>query len=130
MPPPTTSPDQNPTAARLIAERAAAAARVETRRAELEGVAGVAMTEGRDDEHDPDGATVAFEQSLAAGLLAQAVAYLTEVDVALERLSAGLHGVCERCGQPIPEARLEARPTARCCVSCATGRRALFPGLD
>jgi len=120
-----------PTAAQLIAERAEAMSRVETRRAELEGLAGVAMGEGRDDEHDPDGATLAFEQSLAAGLLAQAVAYLADVDLALERLLAGVHGVCERCGRPIPKARLEARPTARCCVRCATGRRpVLRPGFE
>jgi len=130
MPPPTTSPDRDPTTAQLIAERAEAVARVESRRAELEALAGVAMSEGRDDEHDPDGATVAFEQSLAAGLLAQAVAYLTEVDLALERLSAGRHGVCERCGRPIPKARLEARPTARYCVMCATDRPVLRPGFE
>jgi len=84
--------------------------------------------EGRDDEHDPDGATMAFEQSMASGLLAQSVAYLAEVDDALRRLASGLYGACERCGQPISEARLEARPAARRCVSCASDRTALQLG--
>ena len=40
------------------------------------------------------------------------------VDAALARVDDGSYGVCERCGQPIAPARLEARPTARTCVSC------------
>jgi DnaK suppressor protein len=126
MPPPTTSAaDGRPTAARLIAERARAARQVEARRTELHAIAMVATTEGRDDEHDPDGATVAFEQSMASGLLTQAVAYLSEVDRAIERLAAGVHGACERCGQPIPADRLDAQPTARTCVGCGI----VSPGL-
>jgi len=126
MPRPTTSgAEPHAAAALLIAERARVAGRVDARRGELHALIGVAAIEGRDDEHDPDGATVAFEQSMASGLLTQAVAYLSEVDGAIERLAAGLHGACERCGQTIPADRLEARPTARTCVGCSSGS----PGL-
>jgi len=40
--------------------------------------------------------------------------------VQLARLAAGSYGVCERCGQPIGEARLAARPAAVLCIGCAS----------
>ncbi|KGN36499.1 TraR/DksA family transcriptional regulator [Knoellia subterranea] len=71
-----------------------------------------------DDEHDPEGATIAFERSQVDALIQQARQHLAEVDAAMERLDGGTYGVCERCGSPIAAARLEARPTARTCVTC------------
>jgi RNA polymerase-binding transcription factor DksA len=83
----------------------------------------VAASEGSnaDDEHDPEGATIAFERSQLEALVQQARTYLAEIDAASARVAAGTYGVCERCGRPIPEDRLHARPTARTCVSCASG---------
>ncbi|WP_238694222.1 TraR/DksA family transcriptional regulator [Nocardioides daphniae] len=75
-----------------------------------------------DDEHDPEGATIAFERSQVAALATQARRQLEEVDEALARVDAGTYGVCERCGGPIPAARLEARPLARTCVTCPAAR--------
>lgn len=72
------------------------------------------------DEHDPEGATIAFERSQVAALVQQVQGQLAEVEAAIERLAAGTYGVCERCGQPIAPARLEARPTARTCIGCAS----------
>ena len=43
---------------------------------------------------------------------------LAGVEAALSRLDAGTYGVCEDCGQPIPDERLEALPTARLCLDC------------
>jgi DnaK suppressor protein len=43
---------------------------------------------------------------------------LRRIDTALARLSQGSYGICESCGQKIPEARLEAEPTALRCVRC------------
>jgi RNA polymerase-binding transcription factor len=37
---------------------------------------------------------------------------------ALLRIKEGTYGICERCGQPIDERRLEALPTARYCAAC------------
>lgn len=74
-----------------------------------------------DDEHDPEGTTIAFERSQVDALIRQARAHLVEVDAALGRLDAGTYGWCERCGAGIPAARLEARPIARTCMSCAGG---------
>ena len=43
---------------------------------------------------------------------------LRRIDGALARLSEGSYGLCEDCGQRIPEARLQAEPTALRCVQC------------
>ena len=72
-----------------------------------------------DDEHDPEGSTIAFERSQVGALIAQAREHLAEVEAALGRTQDGTYGVCESCGQPIPSARLEARPVARTCITCA-----------
>ncbi len=72
-----------------------------------------------DDEHDPEGATVAFERAQVAALLRQARNHLTALDLALERLGDHTYGTCAMCEQAIPMERLEAQPTARTCVGCA-----------
>lgn len=43
---------------------------------------------------------------------------LRRIDTALARLSEGSYGLCEDCGQGIPQARLEAEPTALRCIQC------------
>lgn len=43
---------------------------------------------------------------------------LRRVDAALERLGAGVYGICVSCGGPIPSARLEALPAAEMCIGC------------
>jgi RNA polymerase-binding protein DksA len=43
---------------------------------------------------------------------------LRRIDTALARLNEGSYGVCESCGQEIPQARLQAEPTALRCVHC------------
>ena len=76
-----------------------------------------------DDEHDPEGSTVAFERAQLAALQAQARHHLSEVAAALHRLDIGEYGICQRCGTAIPGQRLAALPAARHCVSCADRRR-------
>jgi DnaK suppressor protein len=43
---------------------------------------------------------------------------VADIDQALLRLDEGTYGVCERCGKPIDERRLEALPTARYDAAC------------
>lgn len=73
-----------------------------------------------DDEHDPEGSTIAFERSQTSSLLASSKAHLADVDDALLRLADGIYGRCERCGDPIAHERLLARPAARTCIVCAS----------
>ncbi|MDI2021163.1 TraR/DksA C4-type zinc finger protein [Paenarthrobacter sp. CC6] len=76
-----------------------------------------------DDEHDPEGSTIAFELSQASALLDQSKEGLQHIDAALARIAAGTYGRCGVCGVDIPEGRLEARPWTPFCVDHASGRR-------
>jgi DnaK suppressor protein len=99
-------------------ERRVTLDRLAALRADFGGIVEASRDSNADDEHDPEGATIAFERSQVGALAQQAEHHLAEIEAALERLRLGVYGVCERCGQRIPEGRLEARPTARSCVRC------------
>ncbi|MGZ4681341.1 MAG: TraR/DksA family transcriptional regulator [Acidimicrobiales bacterium] len=73
-----------------------------------------------DDEHDPDGATNAFERAQATALLEQSRTRVRELDAALDRLAAGTYGTCVGCGADIGAERLEALPATETCVRCAS----------
>jgi RNA polymerase-binding transcription factor DksA len=72
-----------------------------------------------DDEHDPEGSTIAFERAQVAALLDQAERQLAELDAAVARLDAGGYGRCESCGGQIAAERLLVRPAATRCIACA-----------
>ena len=103
----------------LLAERARALGRAAALEREFAGIAAAASEPGTDDEHDPEGATLAYERQHTAALLGRARQRIAEIDAALGRLDAGTYGVCVRCGQPVGEGRLAARPAAATCVRCA-----------
>ena len=73
----------------LLAERARARQRVAALEREFAELAEAASAGGTDDEHDPEGATLAFERQHTAALLEQAREQLAAVDAALGRLEAG-----------------------------------------
>ncbi|WP_427131685.1 TraR/DksA family transcriptional regulator [Pseudarthrobacter sp. S9] len=75
-----------------------------------------------DDEHDPEGATIAFELSQASALLEQSRAGLAQIEAALGRIDAGRYGICEVCGDEIAEGRLEARPWTPSCIRHSAGK--------
>lgn len=75
-----------------------------------------------DDEHDPEGQTIAFERAQLITLIGQAQRHLDELDRALERLDAGGYGDCESCGIRIAGARLAVRPATTQCIRCASAR--------
>jgi DnaK suppressor protein len=79
-----------------------------------------------DDEHDPEGATLAFEREHLAALIDQARKRLSAIDLALNRIDEGSYGRCERCGDPIGADRLAARPAATTCVACAARKLAVL----
>lgn len=108
---------------RLEEERERGRERVAALEREFAGLAEAASSAGTDDEHDPEGATLAFERQHAAALLEAAREQVAAVDAALWRLAEGRYGVCERCGRPIGAERLAARPAALTCIRCAGSRR-------
>lgn len=105
---------------RLEAERSEALDRLASLTHDYESVVAATLDSNADDEHDPEGATIAFERSQLGSLVQQAQRHVSEIDAALARLDTGTYGVCEDCGGPIGEGRLEARPVARTCIRCAT----------
>jgi len=113
------SPELGGVEAALRAERAAALATVRDLDRVIAGV--VEATEGAntDDEHDPEGATIAFERAQASAVRDRQLARVREVDEALARVADGTFGTCARCGGPIAPGRLLARPTATLCITCA-----------
>jgi len=103
----------------LVAARDSAREQVEVLRADLARVMAASESSNADDEHDPEGSTIAFERAQLATLLQLAERRLADAEVALSRWDAGEYGVCEVCGGQIPVERLMARPTTRRCVTCA-----------
>lgn len=76
-------------------------------------------------KYDPnfaDSSQVTAERGEAEALAGELNDALAEVEAALQRLAGGTYGQCERCGQPIAPARLEAKPAARLCINCAAAR--------
>lgn len=110
----TASPRQ-----RIAAERAEAAHRIDFLTTRLDEIIEGSHLTTDDDEHDPEGATVAFERAQTASLLAEARRDLDELVEAERRLDAGTYGMCEKCGRPISPERLEVLPAARRCIDCA-----------
>jgi RNA polymerase-binding transcription factor DksA len=117
--------ERNGSAARelLGAEREAALTRIRAMTTEFDAIVEASSGANLDDEHDPEGSTVAFERAQVATLLIDARRYLDELDQAVARLDVGRYGLCERCRTPIGPERLAARPAARTCVDCAGSPR-------
>lgn len=119
------APGADDTRSRLLAVRAETLERVAALRADHARFVAASELSNADDEHDPEGATIAFERGQVTALLLAAQRSLVETDEALARLDAGRYGLCEVCGRAVDPARLEARPAARRCVGCASRRAAV-----
>ena len=66
--------------------------------------------------HLADMASVTVDRELDEGLGESAQQTLGQIEQALARLDDGTYGVCERCGNPIGDERLRARPWASLCI--------------
>jgi RNA polymerase-binding transcription factor DksA len=114
---PTPPPDE--IRDRLVRLRHATLRRAGGLSTDLESIVDAVTDVATDDEHDPEGHTIAWERQQVAALLAQARADLSSVEAALDRLDTGGYGSCERCGESIGDARLEALPEVTTCIDCA-----------
>ena len=74
-----------------------------------------------DEDGFGEGDTLNVERDRLLLVAAEAQAKVAEIDAAITRVDAGTYGLCESCGKPIPEARLEVVPEATLCVNCKTG---------
>ncbi|MET0469224.1 MAG: TraR/DksA C4-type zinc finger protein [Aeromicrobium sp.] len=105
--------------ARLEDERETATRMLAALTRDFTGIVEASAGSNADDEHDPEGATIAFERSQVTTMIEQARDRLVQIEAAVERVHDGTYGTCESCGRRIPDGRLEARPVARTCIACA-----------
>lgn len=103
----------------LAAQRADATDQIATLTRDLAGIIDAATGVATDDEHDPEGTTIAFEREQVSAAIDQTRARVADLDRALARLDEDTYGRCERCGEPIGAERLAVRPSARTCIACA-----------
>ncbi|MGI8575806.1 MAG: TraR/DksA family transcriptional regulator [Egibacteraceae bacterium] len=103
-------------------ERERTAARLAALAREHDNIVTASADAVRDDEHDPEGSTIAFERAQVASLLADAHGKLAALDRVSDRIDGSDLGRCDRCGGAIGWQRLLARPTTTVCVSCAAPR--------
>lgn len=108
--------------ARLDAEREEAGDRIAALERQVGWLAEQQAHDTHDDEHDPEGVTIAVQRAQLLGLLAGARRDLAALDRAAARLAVDGYGRCLRCGRDIAEARLEALPAAETCIACAESR--------
>ena len=103
---------------RLEEERRSTLERLSSLEADFGGIVAASEGSNADDEHDPEGATIAFERSQVSTLVRQAQRHLQEIEAALQRVEDGSYGRCESCGEAIGKGRLQAFPRATLCVTC------------
>jgi DnaK suppressor protein len=104
----------------LLAAQEQAEARLAALERDFRSSIAAAESANTDDEHDPEGATIAFERQHVAALIVAARDQLRELSDALVRLDEGRYGRCVRCGKPIGRERLVVRPAASLCIGCAS----------
>lgn len=110
----------------LVAARSAherTVAQIESLERAVAGIVEAAALTATDDEHDPEGATIAYERALAIALLGQARRDLDRVVTALAHLESGGAVVCENCGREIDTERLVALPIAHTCIDCERSKQ-------
>ena len=112
--------DEEALARLLAAEKVDVAERIAALADDLGRLIESSVGANADDEHDPEGATIAFERAQLVALLASSRRRLADLDRAADRRAAGAYGRCESCREPISADRLTARPTTTTCVRCAT----------
>ena len=100
-------------------ERARVSDQISSLQESFNGIVDGTELTSNDDEHDPEGTTIAYERAQVSAMLAQARDDLVALDAALDRLGNGTIETCSVCGGPIAFERLLALPGVRTCVKCA-----------
>ena len=103
----------------LADDREQTCARLAGLRSEFDEIVEARESTNADDEHDPEGPTIAYERAQVDALIKQAERHLEAIEAALARVHDGTYGVCGVCGEQIPAGRLEARPATTTCVAHA-----------
>jgi len=67
-----------------------------------------------------DEAQLNTERGIEFAINENETAQLQSIDAALKRITQGVYGLCEECGDSLPRERLLAAPQATRCLSCQT----------
>ena len=86
---------------------------------QFDDIVAAAELSNADDEHDPEGTTIAFERSQVSALIKQVTRDVDALERTLATVDDETFGTCERCGRSIGIERLVALPATRSCVQCA-----------
>ena len=103
----------------LVAELRRAEQQIASLARQFDDIVAAAEMSNTDDEHDPEGTTIAFERAQVSALHGQAVRDAAALRRTLADVDDDEFGACERCGCPIGVERLVALPATRRCVECA-----------
>lgn len=114
--------DERTARALIATARLAVTDRIAALTDDFAGMVAASRDANADDEHDPEGSTIAFERAQVLALLDRARAELADLDEAEARLAVGTFGRCTRCDAVIADERLVARPAASTCIACASRR--------
>jgi len=105
---------------RITDRRASAADLLLAVNRDVDRIVAASQLVSSDDEHDPEGSTIAFERAQTLAVADQLRTQIADLDLAMARIANRAYGICEVCGREIAPERLEVRPTAVRCVGCAT----------
>ncbi len=86
----------------------------------FDGIVEATSDVATDDEHDPEGHTIAWERQQIAALLDETRITLADIESAEQRLDDGRYGTCTTCGLEIAVERLDALPATPTCFNCAS----------
>jgi DnaK suppressor protein len=115
----TARSESNDRRAQLTELRVTTAQRLGDLERSFDDIVDAASDVATDDEHDPEGHTIAWERQQVASLLDEARVALAGIDAAVARLDDGTYGTCVSCGREIPAERLDALPATPSCLDCA-----------
>lgn len=99
--------------------RAAATKRLASLTSSFDDIVAAASDVAVDDEHDPEGHTIAWERQQTAALIEETEGTLADIEAAMLRLDVGRYGICSNCDEAIAPVRLDALPATPLCVNCA-----------
>ncbi len=115
--------DEGPSAgdsdSRLTQMRSATVRRAASLVSSFDDIVDATTDVATDDEHDPEGHTIAWERQQIAALLHETTITLADIDAAEQRLADGRYGECVTCGLGIAAERLDALPATPTCLRCA-----------
>ncbi len=84
------------------------------------------MTDGKENYPDPtDRASLEPDRNFELRIRDRERKLIAKMQEAIKRIDDGTYGICEMCGNPISEKRLQARPVTTSCIDCKTKQERL-----